>query len=606
MNNPFFNAVKNINSVLDPDQKRRSVIMIGLMIVNAFFDVLGMAVVLGLITTALRGGAITKEVYLRSEADGIIEYYFNLGLRNIYQHSGARTEIELLFFLSFLIFATFIIKNGVSLYINYIQNRFAYNISLRLNKKMYKRFYDKGYLFIQDSTSGKNVYKIVDIPMRFAQQYLMQAFYFSTELIVITILCIALLFYMPGAVLLLLAVITPIFIGIYTFSKDKIKIIGYERNKLLPINYGKVIEAMKGFVDVKLSNNESSTLHRYVKSQKLLNEVDIIYQGVYNKIHQKTNDIIFGLGIFIIFSYAYFTNMDKDTVLILLGFFGIAAYKILPAINRMMNSILGIKNNSYVIDELREVGNKKFNEFTTFERKVFKNQIILKDISFSYPETQETVLTNVNLTITCGESIGIIGESGSGKSTLLKILLRLMKESNGEFIVDKKRLISDQDNSEYQKNIGYVAQDIFILNGTLEENIAFGESELDYNRLKYAIKESQLQKFVADQEFGLKMKLGEAGVKLSGGQKQRVGIARALYKNAEILIFDEVTSALDPETEKAIVESINHISSLGKTVIIVAHRLTTLEKCDRIYELEKGMIVKEHEYTTLIKERITI
>ncbi len=605
-NNPYFNAIRNIKSVLDPDQKRRSIGMIGLMLLNAFFDVLSMVVVLGMITTALKGGAITRESYTRADASNMGEYIFNSILRFFYQITGAESEIGLLFFLSFLIFLTFMVKNAVSLYINYIQNRFAYNISLRLNKKMFRRYYDQGYLFIQDSTSGKNVYKIVDIPMRFAQQYLMQAFFFSTELVVIAILCIGLFFYKPGAILLLMAVIAPVFLGIYSYSKNKIKDIGYERNKLLPINYSKVIEAMKGYVDIKLSNKESKSLDRYVESQKYLNSVDTYYFGVYNKIHQKTNDIIFGLGIFVIFGYAYFTGMTKETVLLLLGFFAIAAYKILPAVNRMMNSILGIKNHSYVIDELQEVVGMSLEEFETYPQLDFHEHIKLKDVSFTYPESRQIVLDKINLSINRGESIGIIGESGSGKSTLLKILLRLIRESSGEFRVDDNTLLNLNDDSSFQKNIGYVAQDIFILNGTLRENIAFGEVEVDAERLEYAIRESQLAKFVSEQELGLDMHLGEGGVKLSGGQKQRVGIARALYKNAEILVFDEVTSALDPETEKAIVESINHIATLGKTIIIVAHRITTLEKCDRIIELEHGKIVREPKYSELIKELVEI
>lgn len=576
--------------------------MIGLMLINAFFDVLGLATIMVLIKSALESETITKLTYSREEAGSQIEYYFNETLRHLYQFLGAENEIELLFYLAIFIFIVFIIKNAISLWISYIQTRFAYNISLRLNKKMFKYYYDQGYLFIKDSSSGKKVYNIVDIPSRFASSYLVQTFVFSTELLVITIMCAALLSYRPLAVILLLVVVLPVFVLIYQFSKNKIRDVGYERNRQAPVNYARVLEAMKAYVDVKLSNRENDTLGRYEESQTNLNRTDVIYQGIYGQIHQKTNDIIFGLGILVIFSFAFFTSSSKDSVLTLLGFFGIAAYKVLPAINRMMNTILAIKNNSFVIDELKLVANSNLEKFEEVEKLPFESFIELDGISFTYPEDKRTVLNNISLKIKKGESLGIIGGSGSGKTTLLKLILRLILENDGRFRVDTNVLDTPQLNASFQRNVGYVEQDIFIMDGTLEENIAFGEKEIDYELLNLAIRDAMLDPFVEMQEMGIKMQLGEGGVKLSGGQKQRVGIARALYKQSEILVFDEATSALDPTTEKAIVDSINHLAEIGKTIIIVAHRITTLEKCDRIIELKNGSINREPLYSDLIKE----
>ena len=191
----------------------------------------------------------------------------------------------------------------------------------------------------------------------------------------------------------------------------------------------------------------------------------------------------------------------------------------------------------------------------------------------------------MSLTIKKGESVGVIGGSGSGKTTLLKVFLRLIAPHSGSFEIDGKALDGKSDDASFQRNIGYVEQDVFIMNGTLAENIALGFEEIDQQLLQQVLDESMLSTFISQQSEGLSMQLGEGGVKLSGGQKQRVGIARALYKKSEILVFDEVTSALDPITERAIVQSINHLASLGKTILIVAHRITTLEKCDRILEL---------------------
>ncbi len=601
-NNPFFNAIRNIKSVLDPDQKRRSILMIILMLINAVFDVLGLATIFLLITSALEGDVITSDTYLRAEDISNNQHFFNETLRSVYLWSGASSEIELLFYLSILIFIVINIKNGVSLWIVYIQTRFSYNIALRLNQKMFKYFYEQGHLFLNKNTSGKKIYKVVEVPMRFASQYMNPTFYFTTELLVITILTIALLAYNPKAVLLLMIVVTPVFLAIYQFSKDRAKKVGNERNRLMPINYAKVIESMKAFVDVKLGNLENKFLEDYSNSQKALNHTDVVNIGIYQKIHQKTNDIIFGLGILVIFSFAYFTDADKDSVLVLLGFFGIAAYKVLPAINRMMNSVLAIKNSSFVMEELAIVAHQDLTPFMEVDKMQFQEAIRLENICFKYPNTSQNALENISFQMNKGESIGIIGESGSGKTTLLKLFLRLINQQSGDFLVDDKKLSNKLDDTAFQKNIGYVEQDVFILNGTLENNIAFGEELTDSDRMDFAIKNAMLEQFLSEQPEGLQMQLGEGGVKLSGGQKQRVGIARALYKGSEILVFDEVTSALDPITERAIVKSINHIATLGKTIIIVAHRITTLEKCDRIIELHDGTNRRERKYQDLVKE----
>ena len=305
-----------------------------------------------------------------------------------------------------------------------------------------------------------------------------------------------------------------------------------------------------------------------------------------------------------IFAFAYFTGADKDSVLTLLGFFAVAAYKVLPSINRMMNSILLIKNSSFTIKELSVVANQSLDPFEKVDKLPFNESVTLKNITFQYPESDQAALTDVSLTIKKGESVGVIGGSGSGKTTLLKIFLRLIAPQSGSFEIDGKALEGKSDDASFQRNIGYVEQDVFIMNGTLAENIALGFEEIDQQLLQQVLDESMLSTFISQQSEGLSMQLGEGGVKLSGGQKQRVGIARALYKKSEILVFDEVTSALDPITERAIVQSINHLASLGKTILIVAHRITTLEKCDRILELVGGRLTGERAYDELIKELV--
>lgn len=197
--------------------------------------------------------------------------------------------------------------------------------------------------------------------------------------------------------------------------------------------------------------------------------------------------------------------------------------------------------------------------------------------------------------------IGIVGPSGSGKSTLIDILLGLIKPQQGQLKIDGQA-INDQNLRSWQNNIGFVAQSIFLSEGTISENIAFGipQDQIDTGRVKNALKLAHLDELISSFEDGIHAKVGERGVKLSGGQRQRIGIARALYHQAEVLIFDEATSSLDGITEKMIMNAIHDFSG-KKTIILIAHRLKTIKKCDQIFLIDKGKLIDQGTYEELIK-----
>ncbi|MBK9564366.1 MAG: ATP-binding cassette domain-containing protein [Saprospiraceae bacterium] len=270
-----------------------------------------------------------------------------------------------------------------------------------------------------------------------------------------------------------------------------------------------------------------------------------------------------------------------------------------------MGSALAIKNVSYLITELKPLANHPLKEYADIQTLAFENEIKFKNIGFTYPDNPSEVLQDVSFQIKKGETIGFIGSSGSGKTTLLHVFLRFLHETKGSVYIDGIKL-DLSNNASFQKAIGYVQQNVYIRNGTLRENIAFGlePSEIDESNLHKAIQDAMLAEFVHQHPERLDMMLGENGVKLSGGQRQRVGIARALYKDAQILLFDEATSALDHETEKAIVTTINHLAKMDKTIVIVTHRVTTLEMCDRIYELKNGTIACTYQYNEILKKAI--
>lgn len=590
LNNPYFNAIKNINALLDPDQKRSSFFMLFLLCVNAIFDVVGLVAIFPLIDAALAPELIQTKWYLRIP----------------YEFIGVEDTIAFLFIFSIFLFLVFLIKNAMSLIIFYIQSKFCLNVSFRLSQKVYQHYYNQGYLYVSEIDSGQKNYDVVVVPYYFAVSYLIETLLLSTELLVLFIIFLAVLFVNPLALGILFLVICPAFILVYLVTKNKTKALGEERNRLYPKVTAYLLDSLDAFIDVKLANKEQYFYNNFKSTIQKVNEIDALQQGVFSKINQRLNDVVLGLALMVIFAMAYFFKEQSSQVMALLSVFGLAAYRFLPSINRIMGSVLTIKNMSFVASEMEKVKNVNLKDFATVSAMPLKEVIVFENVSFNYPKSEKTILDNVNLELKKGETIGIIGTSGSGKTTLLNLFLRLVNETEGAIKVDGQPL-TIQNNAAFQKSIGYVQQNVYIKNGTLVENVAFGENadQVNKEQLMHALEDAMLIDFVKEHPDGIHMALGENGTMLSGGQRQRIGIARALYKESQILVFDEATSALDSTTEKAIVATINKLTKMGKTIMIVAHRITTLEMCDRIYELEEGRIKGVFQYQELREISIT-
>ena len=284
-------------------------------------------------------------------------------------------------------------------------------------------------------------------------------------------------------------------------------------------------------------------------------------------------------------------------MLTVFGTLAAAALVLLPCVNRINNQInsiayfepffMGVSDN--LQDEIN--GQNTDMSFATDEEEKLdvKDSIEMKDITYAYPNTERLIFDHADLKIPVGASVGIVGTSGAGKSTVVDILLGLLEPSTGRIYADGVDVKEPGNYRKWLKNIGYIPQMIFMLDDTIRKNVAFGvpEDKIDENRLWEVLKEAQLDEFIKTLPEGLETGIGERGIRLSGGQRQRIGIARALYNDPEVLILDEATSALDNDTEAAIMESINRLHG-RKTLIIIAHRLQTIEKCDIVYRVEDG------------------
>ena len=279
-----------------------------------------------------------------------------------------------------------------------------------------------------------------------------------------------------------------------------------------------------------------------------------------------------------------------------LGVFVAAAFRMIPSINRIMAALQKVTFSRPVIEviynELKDIRKIKRDNIEPIPKIHLLDKITIENINYAYNDSNKNVLENVSFSILKGSCVGIIGKSGSGKSTLIDIMLGLLQPTQGYVKIDAMDINGNDNLKKWQSAIGYVPQNIYLIDDTLRKNIAFGinENEIDEYAIQNSIIASQLSDFVNELPEGLETMVGERGVRLSGGQRQRIGIARALYNNPDILFFDEATSALDSNTETGVMESINSLKG-NKTIIIVAHRLSTLENCDKIYKIENGIIV---------------
>ena len=279
----------------------------------------------------------------------------------------------------------------------------------------------------------------------------------------------------------------------------------------------------------------------------------------------------------------------------ILGLFAAAAFRLLPSLSRIISALHAFRFCLPAIKILEKDINLQAQAgiLQTVEQPGdFCEKIELNNVDYIYPSASTKTLMDISIAVKHNESVGFIGTSGAGKSTLVDVILGLLTPSSGKVMVDKKDI--KKNIRAWQNQIGYVPQSVYLTDSTLKKNVAFGieDEKIDEDAVWRAIKSAQLEEFVTSQPEGLEVIVGERGVRLSGGQKQRIGIARALYHNPSLLVLDEATSSLDVKTEHGIMETINSLHG-EKTLIIIAHRLSTVEHCDRLYRLENGRVVEE-------------
>ena len=413
-------------------------------------------------------------------------------------------------------------------------------------------------------------------------------------MLVITVLVIS-----PVMTLFLVIILSLAMLVIMKIVKPILQKQGIVAQKSSSQTYKWLLQSINGIKEIKVSQKET-----YFQTNFEISGRQTITAERWNSIIQNIPRLLIEMvsicSVLAVVGIMIFMGMDIESLVPALGAFVMAAVKLLPSANRIVNASNAIAYSEPALDKLVEniqetekVKTKKITDVKEIEQSfTFEKEIKLASVTYAYPDTEKKILENADMIIPIGKSVGIVGTSGAGKTTAVDILLGLLKPESGKILIDGTDI--QENYGQWLSHIGYIPQMIFMLDDTIRANVAFGYKEQKGKEedIWRALEEAQLSEFVKSLPEGLDTRIGERGIRLSGGQRQRIGIARALYPDPDILIFDEATSALDNETESDIMKSIEGLHG-KKTLVIIAHRLTTIEGCDMVYRVAEGKIVRE-------------
>jgi ABC-type multidrug transport system fused ATPase/permease subunit len=568
--------INKLNRLLSKEQKSKLYKLLLLMFLGMVFEMGGLGILLPILK-------------LISDIDGVIDYPI---VNNIFMFIGGVPSHQKIVIgvLSFLIIY-YVFKSVFLAFLSWKQSLFISNLSADISNKLFMGYLKQPYSFhlIRNSSS-----LISNIQVEVTQFTLLtqSIIYLTLEIsVVIGVLVILFLsdIFAATCVLLLLGTASYIF---YLITKGYIKKLGIIRQDNSEKMNQHLMQGLGGVKDIKLIGLEdyfsdkfniyNFSLARIVSKVTTLNLLPRLYLELL---------AIIALALILIVKSLSSTSISD--IIPTLGVFVAAAFRMIPSSFRILSSIQNIRYSEPVINILSkeiELISSNHSDSRTNEKYIFNNKIELKNISFKYPNAKNFAVNNVTLEITRGQSVGFIGLSGSGKSTLIDIILGLLQPVSGNIYVDEKDIYECI--HKWQNLVGYVPQSIYLTDTSLKENIAFGVplNLIDEKALMKAVKLAQLEMLINDLPEGLDTYVGERGVRLSGGQKQRIGIARALYRDPDILVLDEATSALDMDTESQVMESIDNLHG-KKTILIIAHRLSTIAKCDNVFKLHNGSLI---------------
>ncbi len=581
--------LKKLNVLLDKKQKKTMAGLVVLMIAGAALQTAGVSMILPVVSLVMDKEALYEE--------GLLHDMFML--------VGGGSEVRFTIIVMLALIGVFIVKNLFLYYQQKVTFAFVYTNQFRTSERMMKNYLRRGYEFFLNADTAV-VQRTITSDVNNMYALILALLQLLSDIIVFVFLVTFCFLQDPIMTILVAGVLLVLLLLIKNVLKPILRKAGEDNQNYYSGLFKWISQTVQGIKEVKIACKEQYFVTEYVKCGKGYVEAVQKY-SLYNNIPKLLIETVCVMSMMGYMIFMTVTGVSSEDMVTTLTAFAAAALVLLPCVNRVNNQI---NNISYfepffmgVSDNLQnEISSEKTDmTFATDndEKLTIEDKIEMKGIVYAYPNTDKLIFDKADMMIPAGASVGIVGTSGAGKSTVVDILLGLLEMQEGRILADGVDV--KEKYRAWLKNVGYIPQMIFMLDASIRKNVAFGVSDdkIDEERLWEALKEARLDEFIKTLPDGLETGIGERGIRLSGGQRQRIGIARALYNNPEVLILDEATSALDNDTEAAIMESINRLQG-KKTLIIIAHRLQTIEKCDVVYRVENGKAVVERgqEYLT--------
>ncbi len=581
-------VVRKIHSILDRQERREFLLLVFVVLSVGIIEVAGIASIMPFMAVVANPEVVETNAYLNYA----------------YETLGFDSTRSFLVFLGLVVFSVILISNILKATVLFLELRFVHLRLYSVSRRLLFSYLNKPYTFyLNNNTSvlGKNILQEVS---KFSHEVLRPCTQILTRIVIILFILILLLIVDPVLAVTIASILGGAYLLLYYIIQRNVMRLGRERFEANEQRSKAAAEVFGGVKDLKILNRERFYFDSFSHQAKKC-ESKMVYGGIIGQLPSYVMEVLAFGGILIIVLYFLMVRQDFGQALPVVALYAFAGYRMMPALQGTFSAVTLLRFNLPVLDKLAEDlgGITEVPSDWQMEKVAplpFHEKIELSSVTFTYPGSESPTIRDLNLTIRKNTSIGLAGATGSGKTTVVDIILGLLAPEQGTLAVDGKSVTAGK-MLRWQRNLGYVPQSIFLCDDSLAANIAFGvdPSRIDTAAVERAARIANLHDFVMNElPDGYATQVGERGVRLSGGQRQRIGIARALYHDPEVLIMDEATSALDTITEEAVIQAIRNLAG-KKTIITIAHRLTTLRDCDLVFIMENGEVIETGTYAEL-------
>ena len=593
----FIIAIQKTYDLLTAAERKKAIFLLIIILITALLDMLGIASILPFISVLANPQMINSNEFLN----------------NIYQTSsiiGVNNEQQFLFMMGVIVFFLFIISLTFRALTQYYLLRFSLMREYTIGKRIIEGYLHQPYSWFLKKHSadlGKNILSEVNLVIQLTIIPILNLF---AQIAVVIAIVALLIMVDPILALISGSVLSFSYISIFHFIKKTLHRLGIERFQANLDRFSVVSESFGAINEVKIGRLENVYTSKFSKSSEIYANNQSIAAIIAHLPRFFFEGIAFG-GMIILILLLMAKGTGFSNILPIISLYAFAGYRLLPALQHIYSALTQIQfskssletlhNDLVSLNSIVERNSKDYSE----KHISFEKSIDINRINFRYPDSKQNTIKNLTFGIPASKKIGIVGTTGSGKTTTVDIILGLLDPIDGSLSVDGK-MIDNNNKRSWQKMIGYVPQQIYLSDDSVAANIAFGVEKKNINQeaVEQAAKLANLHEFVVKElDNKYDTTIGERGIRLSGGQRQRIGIARALYHKPKVVIFDEATNALDNVTEKAVMNSIYNLKN-SVTVILITHRMSTVEGFDKIILLDKGSLKAQGTFEELNKKNI--